>query len=998
MTGPGDDALFPYDPQNDGRSSSQIKVGSNHPFVVGDFDRVWSVVSGHVDLFLTPMCGEEADGIGRHLARITAGGLVFGVPPIPYGDDREQDGLDRGSAVWAIRAVAAMGSELLQTTRNGIVERAQRLGEDAAVADRTERWVATLSASLTREIGVRGDHRLSGAENAPIKAGTCLTGGVNAIWVTVERGTLRFLGNSALVIDPRSPPLPVTERTWLTVETKSEIACRTTSQLLADGTLWPALDAFHALVMRYQRGMALAARAADLRRQDERVRLTGSSFVAGLKRMAAVLSDHAEPVVDTGADALFAACRLVGEACGLALTPPKEARPATVEEHVRLIANHNRLNVRSVVLETGWHRRDCGPLLSFLKLGKGVDVAPAALLPVSSRAYDVVDLASGARKRCDDAVALRLGPEAYAFYRPLPDKPLTIREVLRFGARGLLPDFRLLVVMGLLSGLLGLVLPIATGKLFSEILPMSDLPGHISIVVALIAAAFGNAAFETVRGLAALRVQGRMDGAIQAAVWDRLLRLPAGFFRRYSVGDLADRSTSIGAIREILTSAVTSTILDGVFSVFSFALLFYYSWKLALVATGVSILALSITVALTAAQMPHQRTMMERMGWVEGLSLQMLSAISKLRNSGSEARMLARWMSALAEQKSLALKLRKIGSAQQVVAQVFPILASMTLFLAIMKLGAPEEGGDRLQPLVDIGTFVSFNAAFGQFLSALMSITNAISTTVAIVPLYERVKPILTETPEVRESADAPGELLGDIDFSHVTFRYGPNLPTVFQDLSWRTDPGDYIAFVGPSGSGKSTIIRLLLGFERPESGAIYFSGKEVGSLDMAAVRRQIGVVMQNGRLLPGSLLENIVGSAALTQQDAWDAARAAGLDADIKAMPMGMQTVLSEGVATLSGGQRQRLMIARALVRKPRILLFDEATSALDNQTQAVVNETLGRLNITRIVVAHRLSTIRSVRRIYVLKDGGIVESGSYDELLAAKGVFAQLAMRQLI
>jgi ABC-type bacteriocin/lantibiotic exporter with double-glycine peptidase domain len=266
------------------------------------------------------------------------------------------------------------------------------------------------------------------------------------------------------------------------------------------------------------------------------------------------------------------------------------------------------------------------------------------------------------------------------------------------------------------------------------------------------------------------------------------------------------------------------------------------------------------------------------------------------------------------------------------------------------------------------------------------------------IPQFSRIRPLIASAVEISEDRKPPGELSGSVELSRVTFRYVSGGPPILDNVTLRMAPGEYVALVGPSGSGKSTIFRLLLGFEKPEQGAVFFDGKAIETLDISGVRRQMGVVLQNGQLASGSIYDNICGGVQLPLSQAWDAARLAGLEADIKAMPMGMHTVIAEGVSTISGGQRQRLMIARAIVRRPRILLFDEATSSLDNQAQAIVSESLARLNVTRIVIAHRLSTVRQADRIVVLVDGKIVQAGSFAELSGSSGVFADFARRQLL
>jgi ABC-type bacteriocin/lantibiotic exporter with double-glycine peptidase domain len=298
---------------------------------------------------------------------------------------------------------------------------------------------------------------------------------------------------------------------------------------------------------------------------------------------------------------------------------------------------------------------------------------------------------------------------------------------------------------------------------------------------------------------------------------------------------------------------------------------------------------------------------------------------------------------------------------------------------------------------LSIGKFLAFSAAFMTFLHATISASGAVLSLISAVPLYERTKPILDALPEPTEGKLQPGSIKGRIEFSHVYFRYKPGDPLVLHDLSLQVEPGEFVAIVGPSGSGKSTLTRLLLGFEKPESGTVLLDGLDLAGLDIQMVRRQFGVVLQGGKLMPGDIFRNIVGNSLLTLDDAWEAARLSGLEDDIREMPMGMHTVLGEGSSTLSGGQRQRLMIARAIVNRPRVLIFDEATSALDNRTQDIVSRSLENLKVTRLVIAHRLSTIQSANRIYVIEKGHLVQTGTFTQLRDSPGPFANMIKRQI-
>jgi ATP-binding cassette subfamily C protein len=444
----------------------------------------------------------------------------------------------------------------------------------------------------------------------------------------------------------------------------------------------------------------------------------------------------------------------------------------------------------------------------------------------------------------------------------------------------------------------------------------------------------------------------------------------------------------IDAIRDMLTGNVLTSMLAAVFSLFSFGLLFYYSWRLALLGTALVLILAGVTFLLTWLQLRHQRVLLEKQGRMSSLVFGLIHGISKLRVAGAEARAYARWAEGFAEQRRRTLAAQRIANVQASFNPVYGIATSMAIF-AVM--------GFYLEPPLELGEFLAFNAAFGQFLAAVLTMIGVLSSVLTMVPIYERLSPILEAVPEVDESKSEPGELAGEIEFSHVSFRYQDDGPLILDDVSFRANPGEFIALVGPSGAGKSTCLRMILAFEKPSSGSIYYDGQDVASLAVRSVRRQIGVVLQSGRPMAGSIVSNILGSSNLGIDAAWDAARLAGLEDDIKAMPMGMHTVISEGAETFSGGQKQRMLIARALVNRPRIILFDEATSALDNRTQEIVSRSLERLKATRIVIAHRLSTIQNADRIYVMEAGRVVEEGRYDELIRRGGTFARLAERQI-
>jgi ATP-binding cassette subfamily C protein len=678
---------------------------------------------------------------------------------------------------------------------------------------------------------------------------------------------------------------------------------------------------------------------------------------------------------------LVAACRLVGQALGLAIHPPPSPSGG---DPLAGIAAASRLRMRRVLLQGEWWRCDNGPLLAF----RQPDEQPVALLPRAPGRYDLVVPETGRREPLTAALAASLTGQAVMFYRPLPERAVTGRDLLRFGLFGSRRDVIAIVILGVASGLLALAIPLVTGVVFNTVIPGAQHGRLMQLGLALVASALAIGVFTIVQKIAVVRTEYRADAAIQAALWDRLLSLPASFFRTYEAGDLGDRVMGVTTIHQTLSETLTSCFLATIFSLFSLGLLFVYNVPLALVAVGLVMVFVSVTALVASRYLRRRRLVSAIQGRLSGLALQVITGIMRFRVAGAEDRAFARWAAPFEARQQLAYRAGIPRVFLVVWNALFPILTALILFTLVATNGLIQ---------MTTGAFLAFAAALAQFVAGAIAVNGALVFSLDVVPLYERIAPILRTPPEVDAGGAHPGELTGAIRLDHVSFRYGPDAPLILDDVSLDIQPGECVAIVGPSGSGKSTLLRLLLGFERPTSGAISYDGHDLATLDIREVRRQLGVVLQNGSVTPGFILDNIIGAAPLSVADAWEAARLAGLDAEIEQLPMGMYTIVSEGGSTFSGGQRQRLLIARALARRPRIVYFDEATSALDNRTQAVVSASVASLRATRVVIAHRLSTILQADRILVLDSGRVVQTGTYEELLRQGGVFGELARRQL-
>jgi NHLM bacteriocin system ABC transporter ATP-binding protein len=716
----------------------------------------------------------------------------------------------------------------------------------------------------------------------------------------------------------------------------------------------------------------LADLASVLAPQD-RVRLTGVALTTDPERV------------------LLMAAGAVGKALGITICPPAKSEDLNrVLDPLEAIARASRIRMRRVTLRDNWWEKDGGPILGYTQ----ADNHPVALLPISDCRYELLDPSDPHSVPVDRRIAKLLAPVGYTFYRPLPIV-LKTQSLLQFAVQGHVRELIIVVAAGILSTLLGMLAPQATAILIDTAIPDAnrDLLGQIAL--GLMATAFGSTLFQLTQGFALMRLDIFASSSIQAGVWDRLLNLKVGFFRQYAIGDLNSRVGAISQIHSKLSNTVLKTIFSSVFSFLNLGLLFFYSMPLATIAVVVALVNIIVTVVSGILTLRQVRPLLAQQGQLFGVVVQLINGVTKLRVAGAESRAFAYWGKQYRQQLKLILGTQGIEDTLAVINKVLPAIVTAALFWFAITLlkQSPSQGGG-----LSTGTFLAFNAAFGTFISGATSLSSTAIDVLGVLPLWKRADPILSAIPEVDAGKTDPGRLAGKLSVDRVVFRYRDDGALTLDDVSFQAEPGEFIALVGPSGSGKSTLLRLLLGFETPESGTIAYDGQDLTGLNLTAVRRQLGVVLQNNRLMSAPLFENIASGAAISMDEAWEAARMAGFADDIAAMPMGMHTLISEGGTNLSGGQRQRLAIAKSLVLKPKILLFDEATSALDNRTQAIVSHSLEQLHVTRIVIAHRLSTIRNADRIYVLAAGRIVQQGTFDRLAQQEGLFAQLIARQVV
>jgi NHLM bacteriocin system ABC transporter ATP-binding protein len=926
----------------------------NAPVLLEDSQTVYWVTEGEVEVFLLDSSGQRWPWLN-----LAPGHWILGQSPQPQFHLAAYACSSEGSQIACLPMMhlEKSASIFLQSIEHNIHQYGRLFGPIAPKNTRA------LRAGLSDTLVFENDR--CNAESG-------------IIWVRPKDGQLRFLEADGPLLE--AGWFPLYRSLWVLAPQRLHLETCTTEEVAAQGG-W-----LGGIRLLQSQAFLAACRQSEIRRQAlseavaHRQLANQNALSGGLACLARILpgAEVADPETgDEGLD-LQALCRNLEMAFGCPF-------PAKVEAGLPLpqaLARSARCRWRNVLLREGWWKADAGPMMVFWNEQFGVVYR-------KGEDYWFLDSRPGAPRKVNASLAQELAPQAFVFYPPFPRRHLGLSSLgwmcLQLGQR----QIAVLLLMALLSALLALFTPLATGLLIGTVLP-SGLESELGqLILALLVASLGGNLFGLVRSLTQLRLEGRLDAHLQAALFDRLLELPAPFYRKYSLGDLANRTMGFNSLRQALSGAVLSSFLSALFSSFSLVMLFYYSWKLAIVAIVAVVFQCLALFLGSVIQLRYQRVQLNLAGQLAGQVAQFLAGISKLRVAGAEVRAFYQWSQLFAKYRQSVYNLR-ISNL---------VLTGLQAFLALLTqavvLGFTAHYG--YTKAISAASLMSFFSALGQFSSGLSSLTGSLTSLLSVGPILERARPILETVPEVEPDMPVAAPLKGLVEVKGAWFRFSEESNWVLQDVSIQANPGEFIAIVGPSGAGKSSLLRLLLGFEQAQRGSVFYDGQNLMRVDRVSLRRQLGVVLQDARLMPGNILSNIIGSALLTEEDAMAALRLAGLEEEVMQLPMQLHTVVTDGGGGLSGGQRQRLMIARAIVAKPRVLIFDEATSALDAKTQEDVSNSLAQLQATRIVVAHRLSTIRRADRIYVLNNHQIIQVGNYEELSTQPGFFAEFARRQL-
>lgn len=845
-------------------------------------------------------------------------------------------------------------------------------------------WCGLLSAALGGRRRSRPSvQSMAADERAAFSEATAITAVSGVVWLTPQNDAPSAQGMTLMGAQPLpgGVPVPVTFHSWATAPAGAQVEARSSlGVIVADRrhgreTMLAALRTYGGAVAALAASDRLGAELSETARVGRRDAQVEKSLKRSFARFYRIFSDNAMAPPQEN-DCAFVYQTITGQ-------PASPTSIAAQTDDFALFAALNNARLRGAPLTDDWWRRDVGPLVA----RRRADGKLGALRPDWLGRYRLHMLEEPPR-RVDARLAAQLEPEALILTPPLPAEPLTMARIFWIGMRLCATDAATLAVAALAAALLGLLAPIATGKLVDTFIPSALREPMLMIGVGLLAARAGVSVINLASTILRQRIDGRIAERIGSGMMDRVLRLPTGVTRNMAAAELAMRVAAVDGVRRAATGLALNGLMSGVGGAAAVILLAYYSPPGGAAAAAIIILLSAVGFFFAAKQVDlalrgDQMTMN-----VRAFALQIISNMPVLRAFAAERRALSQWAANSAEMQARGLRARAVGNAFEAILAGGQILAVAAIFAVLSYSSGAADA-------LSTGGFMAFVAAFQAFLSAGTVVSRGVYQLVSLKPQLVMAQPLLNAAPETAAHARDPGAISGAIEVNAVSF-HSDDGKQILKSMSFRAPAGAFVALVGPSGGGKTTLMSLLIGFETPSAGAIRYDGRDLASLDLTKLRRQIGYVRQNGRLFAGTLRENIQGPYPADLADVWRAAEQAGVADDIRAMPMGLHTVVTEGAAAFSGGQIQRLLLARALIGSPKILLLDEATSALDNIAQAHVARSIDGLGCTRVVVAHRLSAVRNADLILFIEHGRIAESGSYDELIERGGAFARYARLQ--
>ena len=965
---------------------TSVPCAGNMPVNLDDPDSVWFIDQGTVDLFLVEFTDGVEQAPPQHLLRRESGSFLPGVAP------DEQDAAKDKDTTLSLVAKGLPGTLLKRLPASRVSE-----VEPAELAGQTDTWVNAMTDTLSRFVGhLPRPSALAESGKTQTLGPSTLSVRRGVVWVSKPppgAGLFMDVVDEAELAEASGPHealIPLTRSSWLNLFDEATLSGESTETLALQGRLLPALASFHAVAFALERLNRRLAVVDDANLERARTTSRRAAEEAARQRLFNLYDlpvDRDAGVEDTSlADAL----EVIGRHEGIDFRVPARSGPSDTPVGLVDILDASGVRARRVRFraEDNWWRSDSNAMLAF----RAEDGQPVALLPGLFGRYREIDPVTKRSVRITADRAGTLMQEAWMFYRPLPAGNARPVDLLRIALHGSGPDLARLVIAGLPGGLIKLLPALALGFVANHVSNQMGAGASVGALyaVAVALAGFGllGALLHLLQGAAMMRIEGRAS-RVEAAFWDRLMRLPPSILHRHPAGDLAMSGMTFQDLRDGLQGVVADSVLAIVFLLPVFGVIFFYDATLGVVALVFSLVSLLVTVALGLRQLRPYGRMLGAARRVAGRLFQIVGGIAKLRVENAEGSAFAMWARDYREQKQAELELGALEGHSRAFGAALPFLAGGVLLLAVATAGERN---------VPVGDFLVVYIVFITFQSAVARLGGSFGMIAATLPAFDQMRPLLAAAPETEVEGEPVERLGGEVLFDRISFRYDPDGPLILDDVTIRARPGEFVAIAGESGAGKSTLFRLALGVDRPSAGAVYYDGRDLRHLNLKQVRRQIGAVPQSVRLHPQDLWDNIVAHHEDTTTDeVWQTVRAAGIESEIKAMPMGLMTMVGASGAVLSGGESQRVTIARSLMGGPRIVLLDEATNWLDNESQAEVMQNLALLTSTRIVIAHRLSTLEQADRIYVMQAGKVVQSGSFGELMEVDGVFRELVRRQL-
>ncbi len=962
-------------------SGISVPCAGNLPVRLDDPSSVWFIDQGAVNLFLVEFKDGAEQAAPQHLLRRESGWLLPGVAP----DKRDHD----EDTTLSVIARGLPGTLLKRLPASSLSEVCP-----AELAEQTDTWLTEITDTLSRFASPLPRPTALAEPGLTQTLPPCtLSVRRGVVWVSEPpSGTSLFMdivdqSELAEASGLQEAVIPLTRTSWLTLFEEVTLSGKSTESLAQQGVLLPALAAFHAVAFRLERLNRRLAVVDDANLERARTKSRRTAEKAARQRLFNIYDlpiDRDTSVDDT---ALPDALRIIGRHEGIDFKIPVRSGPYASPVGLVDVLAASGVRARRVRFkaEGSWWRGDSNAMLAF----RTEDGQPVALLPGMFGSYREIDPVSKRSVRVTADRAGALNGTAWMFYRPLPLGEVKPADLLRIALHGSAADLARLVITGFPGGLIKLLPALALGFVANQ-MAVGGSAGAL-YAMAVTVAGFGllGALLHLLQSTAMMRLEGRSASRVEAAFWDRLMRLPPKVLHRHPAGDLAMSGMTFQNLRDGFQGVVADSLLSIIFLLPVFGVIFFYDATLGVVALAFSAASLLITLVHGLRQISPYGRMISAARRVAGHLFQIVGGISKLRAENAEGSAYAIWARDYREQKRAELELGVLEGHSRAFGAALPFLAGGALLFVMVA------GGGRNVP---VGDFLVVYTVFITFQSAVARLGESFGAIAAILPAFNQMRPLLAAVPEAGVEGQPVEHLGGEILFDRVSFRYDPDGPLILDDVTIHARPGEFVAIAGESGAGKSTLFRLALGIDRPTAGAVYYDGRDLRHLNLKELRRNIGVVPQSVGLHPQDLWDNLVSHHdEVASEEVWKAVRVAEVENEIKSMPMGMMTMVGTSGAVLSGGESQRVTIARSVLGSPRIMLFDEATNWLDNESQAKVMRNLTDLTSTRVVIAHRLSTLEQADRVYVLQAGKVVQSGSFNELMEVEGVFKELVKRQI-